>query len=79
MQPQNFLKPINGQAVAPYSCFSVLSLSEKEGSVTFVSLTQNRGDVGARCALACNVLSPHNGSRHVGMMAARDSQIAKWA
>lgn len=60
MQPQNFLKAINGQAVDSYSCFFVLSLSGREGSLTCVSLTQNCSDVGARCVLACNVLSSYN-------------------
>lgn len=81
MQPQNFLKAINGQAVDSYSGFFVLSLSlgGREGCLTCVSLTQNCSDVGARCVLVCDVLSvsPYNHHRYVGWH--RDSQIAKWA
>lgn len=73
MQPQYFLKAINGQTVDSYLCFF---LSEREGGWTCVSLTQNCSDVGARCVLAFNVLSPYNCCQHVGWH--RDSQIAAW-
>lgn len=71
MQPQNFLKAINGQTVDSYSGFFVLShsLRGREGCLTCVSLTQNCSDVGARCvcAVLCNVLpvSPYNCHQYV--------------
>lgn len=81
MQPQSFLKAINGQAVDSYSGFFVLSLSHtgREGCLTCVSLTQNCSNVGARCVLLCDVLtvSLYNCHRYVGWH--RDSQIVEWA
>lgn len=57
MQLQNFLKAINGQADSS-TIFFVLSLGAREGCLTCVSLTQNCSDVGARCVLVCDALSP---------------------
>lgn len=69
----------HGHAVDSFS-FSLSSrlFAEREGCLTCVSLTQNCCDVGARCALACDVLtvSPHNGHQYVGRHG--DSQTVKW-
>lgn len=63
MQPQNFLKSINGQAVDSYSGFSVhrsLSLTVWKEGRACVSLTQICRDVGAKvCAcMQCAVSVP---------------------
>lgn len=80
MQPRNFLKAINGQAVDSYWGFFVhsLLLSGREGCPTCVFLTHNCSDVGARCVLAWDVqlVSPYNSHQYVGWHGG--SQIAEW-
>lgn len=68
MQPQDFLTTINGQAVDSFLWFFFLFCppSQFNGGQSVgrncVSLTQNGGDVGARCMQSS--LQPHVGRLH---------------